>query len=110
MNMNVICEKCGQPLVAHECPDCAPAACSASTVTHPVQTPQRGQGEATTKVTLRAYEVYCHEYGEQPALVTGWCRGGFSTGELIAFLYARSFPKEEWHARVQEAFAGMKNL
>lgn len=78
--------------------------------THPVQTPQRGQAFAPTKVTLRAYEVYCSEYSAQPAMVTGHCRGGFSTGELIAFLYAHSFPKEEWHARVQEAFTGMENL
>lgn len=41
---------------------------------------------------------------------TGWCRGGFGISELVAFLYARSFPKEEWHKRVQEAFTGMENL
>lgn len=59
------------------------------------------------EVTLRAYEVYCHVYGPQPALVDlagRGCRGGFGVGELIAFLYARSFPKEEWDSRVQEAF------
>lgn len=61
-------------------------------------------------VTMRAYEVYCAEYGPQEAMVTGWCRGGFGTSELIAFLYARSFPKEEWHKRVSEAFKGMENL
>jgi hypothetical protein len=43
-------------------------------------------------------------------LVTGNCRGGFSAGELIAFLYARSFPKSEWRARVDEAFHGMEDL
>jgi hypothetical protein len=59
---------------------------------------------------MRAYEVYCHVYGAQEAMVTGGCRGGFSTGELIAFLYARSFPKEEWMRRVEEAFRGAKNL
>jgi hypothetical protein len=61
-------------------------------------------------VTLLAYEVYCHVYSPQEALVTGGCRGGFSTGELIAFLYARSFPKDQWRARVKEAFNGAANL
>lgn len=46
----------------------------------------------------------------QEAMVTGGCRGGFSTGELIAFLYARSFPKAEWSARVREAFNGSESL
>lgn len=42
--------------------------------------------------------------------------GGFAevteiiVGELIAFLYARSFPKNEWRDRVNEAFEGMENL
>lgn len=61
-------------------------------------------------MTLRAYEVYCHVYSPQEALVTGECRGGFSSGELVAFLYAHSFPKPEWRARVDEAFRGMENL
>ncbi len=79
---------------------------------HPVQTPQgrREQGWAPKAVTMAAYEVYCHVYAPQEALVTGGCRGGFSTGELIAFLYARSFPKAEWRRRVDEAFKGAENL
>jgi len=60
--------------------------------------------------TMAAYDVYCHVYAPQEALVTGECRGGFSTGELIAFLYARSFPKAEWGRRVDEAFKGAENL
>lgn len=77
--------------------------------THPVQTEccHRG-GRAPQVVTLRAYEVYAHVYGAQEALVTGGCRGGFGTGELIAFLYAYPFPKEQWRARVDEALVGMK--
>lgn len=72
---------------------------------HPVQTGEfRRNPEVPASVALRAYEVYCHLYRPQPALVQGRCRGGFSVGELIAFLYARSFPKEEWEARVKEAF------
>ena len=79
---------------------------------HPVQTHRghRGGGKARTEVTMRAYEVYCHVHQPQEALITGGCRGGFSTGELIAFLYAHSFPKEEWRKRTAEAFEGMENL
>ena len=53
---------------------------------------------------MRAYEVYCEVYSPQEAIITGNCRGGFSVGELVGFLYARSFPKEEWRKRVDEAF------
>lgn len=77
--------------------------------THPVQTRDRHgkQARCPVTVTMRAYEVYCHVYAPQEAMVTGGCRGGFSDGELLAFLYARSFPKDEWEARVEEAFKGM---
>lgn len=78
--------------------------------THPVQTVNRKGGRAPQAVTLRAYEVYSRVYSPQHALITGGCRGGFGTGELIAFLYARSFPEEEWNARVREATHGMENL
>ncbi|MCP4339848.1 MAG: hypothetical protein GY799_13395 [Desulfobulbaceae bacterium] len=81
--------------------------------THPVQTQEngrKGQGRISKNVTARAYEVYCHVYGKQEAMVTGGCRGGFSSGELIAFLYARSFPMEEWNDRVNEAFREMEGL
>lgn len=83
---------------------------SAEVEVHPVQAASPGKAVAPKVVTMRAYEVYCHLYGKQDALVTGGCRGGFSKGELIAFLYAHSFPKEQWSARVAEAFAGAKNL
>lgn len=80
--------------------------------THPVQTPNHtGKNAVAPKVvTMRAYEVYCHVHGPQEAMVTGWCRGGFTTGELIGLLYAHSFPKEEWKARAEEAFNGMECL
>jgi hypothetical protein len=74
--------------------------------THPIQahhTPRR----IPKVVTMRAYEVYAYVFGEQSAMVTGECRGGFGSGELFAFLYARSFPQEEWEQRVEEAFKGM---
>jgi hypothetical protein len=78
---------------------------------HPVQARKRYEpAECPVSVTMAAYEVYCHMYGAQAAMVTGSCRGGFSAGELVAFLYARSFPKTEWRARVDEAFNGMRNL
>jgi hypothetical protein len=83
---------------------------TAAIETHPVQTVDHKGGRCPTAVTLRAYEVYCHVYSPQPAMITGNCRFGFGCGELIAFLYARSFPKAEWRARVDEAFAGMKHL
>lgn len=77
--------------------------------THPIQTEccHRG-GEAPTLVTLRAYEVYAHVFGPQQALIENGCRGGFGISELVAFLYAHSFPKAEWRARVDEAFNGLK--
>lgn len=76
---------------------------------HPIQRPvfTHERSVAPTVVTMRAYEVYCHVYGEQEALVAGGCRGGFSTGELVCFLYARSFPKEEWKGRFREASDGL---
>lgn len=78
---------------------------------HPVQTHRYSRpAKSPQVVTMRAYEVYCNVYGPQEAMVAGECRGGFSTGELIAFLYAHSFPKEEWHRRVDEAFRGAENI
>lgn len=68
--------------------------------------------QAPSSVTLRAYEVYSHLYGPQPALIDlegRWCRGGFTARELIAYLYARSFPKAEWRRRVDQAYAGMQS-
>jgi hypothetical protein len=77
---------------------------------HPIQTVDHKGGKLRTEVTMAAYEVYCHVYAPQEAMVTEGCRGGFSTSELIAFLYARSFPKEQWSDRVDEAFAGMEHV
>ena len=79
---------------------------------HPVQTHQSRYGDAKCPklVTMAAYEVYCHVFSPQVEMVTGTCRGGFSAGELIAFLYARSFPKNEWRDRVDQALRGMKSL
>jgi len=56
---------------------------------------------------MAAYEVYSYVYGPQPAMIEGGCRGGFGVGEVLAFLYARSFPRKEWPQRVDEAFEKM---
>lgn len=79
---------------------------------HPVQVKRysTGRGQVPRSVAMQAYEVYSHVYGAQEAMITGGCRGGFGAGELIAFLYARSFPKAEWRDRVDEAFRGSKDL
>lgn len=77
---------------------------------HPVQvlrTRNGKPGQAPQVVTLRAYEVYRTVYGEQKALIEGSCRGGFGIGELVAFLYARSFPEAEWSDRFKEALVGL---
>ena len=75
---------------------------------HPIQsrhTPVR----VSKAVALRAYEVYCHVFSPQEALITGGCRGGFSGGELIAFLYAHTFPREEWDIRFHQAVRGFQD-
>ena len=78
---------------------------------HPVQVNRIPKHSCVPQVvSMAAYEVYSHVYAPQEALITGNCRGGFSAGELIAFLYARSFPKKEWNYRVNEAINGMSNL
>lgn len=76
--------------------------------THPIQVKSVPDAVCPKVVTMKAYEVYCYLFGRQEAMVIGGCRGGFSAGELIAFLYASSFPKSEWNTRVNEALAGLK--
>lgn len=83
---------------------------------HPIQIQEvcRPHAKAVmpSEVTLRAYEVYCALYGEQPAMVDlagRNCRGGFGVGELVAFLYARTFPKNEWRQRFDEALRRPSN-
>lgn len=73
------------------------------TIFHPVQSSR--DLRIPQSVALAAYEVYVHLYGAQPAMVdvAKGCRGGFSQGEIIAFLYAKSFPKDQWMARFEEA-------
>ena len=52
---------------------------------------------------MRAYEAYCRIWREQPALTKDGCRGGFSALELVALLYARTFPADEQAERFREA-------
>ena len=79
---------------------------------HPVQVHTRSDKRPVCPkvVTMRAYEAYCSVFSPQPALVEGWCRGGFSATELIAFLYAHTFPEKEWSARFDEAIRGMEGF
>lgn len=80
--------------------------------THPVQVGRHRHLTAAVPkvVTMRAYEVYRHVCGEQEALVTGDCRGGFGVNELIGFLYAGTFDQSEWRARFDEAMTGMQGV
>jgi hypothetical protein len=59
-------------------------------------------------VYMAAYEVYAHVWAPQAAMIDyeKGCRGGFSSGEIVAFLYARTFPRAEWRTRVDEALKG----
>lgn len=74
---------------------------------HPIQTHAIAINKAIPEeVALRAYEVYSHVFSPQPAMIDlegRNCRGGFGAAELIAFLYARSFPKDEWRERFDAA-------
>lgn len=75
----------------------------------PIQGNPRDRKQATVResVYMAAYEVYRHVHGPQQAMIEGNCRGGFGVGELVAFLYARSFPREQWRDRADEAFKGI---
>lgn len=83
---------------------------SSKIAVHPVQTVDGKGGRVPQVVTMAAYEVYSYVFRPQEALITGNCRGGFGTGELIAFLYARSFPREQWSDRFHEAITGMERV
>lgn len=59
-------------------------------------------------VAVRAAEVYSHLFRNPNDVIHD--RGGLHLSEVIAFLYARSFPQSEWQARVNEAFKGMEGF
>jgi hypothetical protein len=62
------------------CPHCG---CPPGEKLAPVQGYQPG---IPWSMHLRAYDAYCKRYGPQKALIEGWCRGGFATGELDMFI------------------------
>ena len=83
--------------------------------TAPVQTHHARYGREDTATIpwdmhMLAYEVYCHVYSPQKAITEDWCRGGFGMQELVAFLFARNFPKEEWRDRVDACYGHMKGF
>lgn len=68
---------------------------------------QHQQIEIDLDLQQAAYEVYVECYAPQPSLLEpSQCRGGFSTVELVVYLYVRQFPRDEWPQRADEAFAG----
>lgn len=77
-------------------------------LTAPAQIGRHNSGSIPWTVHLMAYEVYCDVFSPQPSLIEGSCRGGFGDGELVAFLYARNFPRSEWRKRANEALDGWK--
>lgn len=82
----------------------------------PMQTydrrPNNERGQISEPVYMAAYEVYAHVHGPQEAMIDfgRGCRGGFTSGEILAFLYARSFPKAEWRQRVDEGSHNMRGI
>jgi hypothetical protein len=66
--------------------------------------------EVDEEIQRAAYEVYEHVFSPQRSLLKPeTCRGGFGTHELLAFLWTRQFPREEWKKRFDEAFAKIKS-
>ena len=79
--------------------------------TMPVQKSRLGyneQAHVNEAVYMRVYEIYSHVFAPQQAMIEGACRGGWSIGEMAAFLYAGNFSKDQWRDRFDEALKGMK--
>jgi hypothetical protein len=107
-------EPCNHPgclnHVTHPCEGCGRICGKTISDFHPVQKIDIERKVIGKSIVLKAYEVYCHCYGPQIALITGDCRGGFGAGELISFLYAATFPKNEWKDRANEALMNIKRI
>jgi hypothetical protein len=58
-------------------------------------------------LTERAFEIHVFMHGSEPSLKSINRRGGLSYPQLIAYLYAYGFPREECFDRVQEALNGV---
>ena len=83
--------------------------CEVTVKLHPVQVHHAYSSKTVVSsvITERAYEVYKELYGGGQSLDRLNERAGFSVGELITLLYARTFPKSEWRTRDKEASTGM---
>lgn len=77
-----------------------------NTPLHPIQCRDHKPGRVSAAVTARAYEVYAHLFGQQQLIADLNSRGGFGSAEMVALLYARSWPREEWSARFTEGLQG----
>jgi hypothetical protein len=71
---------------------------------HPVQIHDLRDAQLPAVVTERAFEVYDAIWPGR-TLDDINTRGGLGVREVVAFLYARSFPREEWRKRFDEALA-----
>lgn len=77
----------------------------------PAQIGRYGGGHIPWDVHIAAYEVYSEVFSPQEALIDlegRGCRGGFGELELIAFLYARSFPRKDWQSITDRIFREAK--
>lgn len=77
----------------------------------PLQTRDEATGRAMRRIIpwslhLQAYEVYSHLFGADQSARRMADRGGFSECELIAFLSAHPFPRDEWQQRVDAYVSG----
>jgi hypothetical protein len=73
----------------------------------PIQMPRSSytyKGKVQEGISRQAYAVYSHIYGDSQSFERLNERGGFGIGELVAYLYAHSYPKVEWRKRADAAF------
>lgn len=64
--------------------------------------------EISEEIARKAYEVFSHLYGTSQSFERIHERGGFSSREIIAFLYMHTFPKSEWSKISYHVFAGIE--
>lgn len=66
----------------------------------------RTPGRLPEPVARMAYEVYHHLWPGQ-TFERLHERGGFGVGEVVAMLYAHTFPKAEWRKRFDDGIRGL---
>lgn len=78
----------------------------------PIQTlnVQRLSWSMPEQIVKKAYDVYSNLYNNRQTLEALNNRGGFHIIELLAFLYAASFPKELWREKVDEALMAQSSF